>query len=133
MKSNAVTFRVDDQQLSAPDFLALVQQVWPGLYNSHHVAAALQHTINITAWDAATLIGCVRILTDGYFFGTVTEILVLPHYQGQGVGRRLMELAWEHSPTSLFLGAQPGKEPFFEKLGFEPSLHAYQKRKTRRS
>ena len=40
-----------------------------------------------------------------------------------------MELAWEHSPTSLFLGAQPGNEGFFEKLGYEKSMASYVKRK----
>ncbi len=34
--------------------------------------------MNITAYDGGTLVGCLRILTDGYFFGTITELLVLP-------------------------------------------------------
>jgi ribosomal protein S18 acetylase RimI-like enzyme len=131
MEPSHITFRGDDHHLSATDFLGLVQQVWPGMYNAASIDAALQRTINITAWDSTGLIGCVRILTDGYLFGTITEILVVPHYQGRGIGRHLMDLAWERSPTSLFLGAQPEKEGFFEKLGFEPSLNAYHKRKPR--
>jgi GNAT superfamily N-acetyltransferase len=58
-------------------------------------------------------------------------ILVDPAWQGQGVGRRLMELAWEASPTSLFFGAQPGKEGFFERLGYQRSLQSYARRKAR--
>ncbi|MFW5967414.1 MAG: GNAT family N-acetyltransferase [Persicimonas sp.] len=68
---------------------------------------------------------------DGYFFGCVTEILVDPDYQGRGVGRELMERLWKASPTSIFLGAQPENEEFFEKLGYEESLASYQKRKPR--
>ena len=75
--------------------------------------------------------GGVRILSDGYFFGTIPELMVDPAYQRKGIGRRLMELAWEHSPTSLFLGAQPGNEGFFEKPGYERSMASYVKRKTR--
>jgi len=73
------------------------------------------------------------VLSDGYFFGTIPEIMVDPAYQRRGVGRHLMELAWEHSPSSLFLGAQPGNEGFFEKLGFERGMPAYLRRKRRRN
>ena len=50
-------------------------------------------------------VGCLRILTDGYFFGTITELLVLPEYQRQGVGSKLLELAKENTPTMLYFGA----------------------------
>jgi predicted GNAT family N-acyltransferase len=126
-------FKVDDQELRSNVFLELVQQVWPGSYEAALTDEALQQTINITAWIENRLIGCVRILTDGYYFGTITEILVVPEYQGEGIGTRLMELAWEVSPTSLFIGAQPGKESFFEKIGFEKSIQSYQRKKPRRS
>ncbi|MDQ5853576.1 MAG: GNAT family N-acetyltransferase, partial [Chloroflexota bacterium] len=81
--------------------------------------------------DGVQLVGCVRILADGYLFSTTPEILVLPTYQGRGISRRLLELASEPAPTSLFFGVQPGKEGFFERLGYEHSLNAYHKRKPR--
>ncbi|MCM3079613.1 GNAT family N-acetyltransferase [Brevibacillus invocatus] len=121
----------NDQSLSPDDFLDLAQDVWPGNYNLSLTNEALQKTINVTAWDDKTLIGCVRILSDGYFFGTIPEILVRRAYQGKGIGKILMELAWDVSPTSLFFGAQPGNEPFFEKLGYERSFQSFVKRKTR--
>lgn len=42
-----------------------------------------------------------------------------------------MDLAWEASPTGLFLGSQPGNDDFFEKIGYERSLRAYVRRKPR--
>lgn len=69
--------------------------------------------------------GCLRILTDGYFFGTITELLVLPEYQKHGVGSKLLQLAKEASPTILYFGAQPGVESFYEKNGCEKSLQSY--------
>jgi len=124
-----IHFRIDDRALAASIFLNLAQRVWPRNYNVERAQEALDRTLNITAWDGDYLVGCVRILTDGYFFGTIPEILVDPAYQGRAIGRRLMELAWENSPTSLFFGAQPGNEPFFEKLGYERSMISYVKRK----
>lgn len=127
-----ISYRVDDAELSAKDFLSLVQRVWPGNYDHELTKQALQSTLNITAWDENTLIGCVRILTDGYFFGTIPEILVDPEYQRKGIGKQLMELAWEHSPTSLFFGSQPGNEVFFEKAGFERSMASFRRVKPRK-
>jgi GNAT superfamily N-acetyltransferase len=124
-------FKIDDSDLTAALFLDLAQRVWPGIYDPELSQQALGRTCNITAWEGELLVGCVRILSDGYFFGTIPEILVDPAYQGKGIGRRLMEMAWESSPTSLFLGAQPGNEEFFEKMGYERSMAAYVKKKPR--
>ena len=66
-----------------------------------------------------------RILTDGYFFGTITELLVLPEYQKHGIGSKLLHLAKETSPTMLYFGAQPGVEAFYEKNGCKKSLQSY--------
>jgi ribosomal protein S18 acetylase RimI-like enzyme len=126
-----IQYKIDDRSLPASLFLRLAQRVWPRDYDPELAEQALHRTFNVTAWDGEQLVGCVRVLSDGYFFGTIPEILVDPAYQGMGIGKRLMELAWEHSPTSLFLGAQPGNEGFFEKLGYERSMASYVKRKPR--
>lgn len=124
-------FIVGDQGLSVGEFLDLANRVWPGDYNTDLVRNALKRTINITARDGDYLVGSVRILTDGYFLGTIPELLVDPKYQGLGIGRGLMERAWEASPTSLHFGSQPGKEGFYESLGYERSLQAFGRRKPR--
>ena len=66
--------------------------------------------MNITDYDKNKLVGCLRILTDGYYFGTITELLVLPEYQKMGIGSKLLELAKEHTPTMLYFGSQQGIE-----------------------
>lgn len=133
INTDKISFITDDKNLSAQDFLSLAQKVWPGNYNKEMTQNALDKTLNITAWnDENTLVGCVRVLTDTYYFGTISEILVMPEYQRHGIGKRLMELAWEASPTSLFFGAQPGNEGFFEKLGFIKSMQSYTKKKQRK-
>ena len=126
-----IRYVVDDATLTADQFLTLVQRVWPGEYDPVLTQGALRKTLNITAWHGDTLVGCVRVLTDGYFFGTVPEILVDPAHRGRGIGRELMERAWDVSPAGLFFGAQPGNEPFFEKLGYRRSLVSYARSKPR--
>ena len=90
------------------------------------VSAALERTINIGAWDGARLVGSIRILTDGYFFATIPEILVDPEYQRRGIGQRLMELALERAPRGkLAFGAQPQSVAFFDRIGCERKLTSF--------
>ena len=118
-------YRVDDKQLDAPVFLAFVNQIWPGSYDAERTQNALSRTLNITAYDGEKLVGCLRILSDGYYFGTITELLVLPEYQNQGVGSRLLQLAKANTPTMLYFGSQPGAEGFYEKNGCSKGMQSY--------
>lgn len=119
-------YRVDDRALRAAAFLSFVNRVWPGEYDPDRTEAALSRTWNVTAYDGGALVGCLRVLTDGCFFGTITELLVLPEYRGRGIGSRLLRLAAEHTPTMLYFGAQPGAEEFYEKNGCRRSLQSYE-------
>ncbi len=58
-------YRINDQALSAEEFLAFVNQVWPGEYDLQKTRLALSKTLNLTAYDGAALLGCLRLLTDG--------------------------------------------------------------------
>ena len=118
-------YKADDKELDASLFISFVNQIWQGDYDIERTQTALSKTINITVYDDQLLVGCLRILSDGCYFGTITELLVLPEYQRKGIGSRLLQLAKEHSPTLLYFGAQPGMEPFYEKNGCQKSLQSY--------
>ena len=118
-------YRIDDKMLDTSIFLKFVNHVWPGDYDIEKTENALAKTRNITAYDGKRLVGCLRILSDGYFFGTITELLILPEYQKQGIGSRLLQLAKENTPTMLYFGSQPGIEAFYEKNGCQKSLQSY--------
>ena len=118
-------YRIDDKMLNASVFLTFVNQVWPGDYDIEKTQKALSKTQNITAYDGDRLVGCLRILSDGYFFGTITELLVLPDYQNKGIGSQLLQLAKKNTPTMLYFGSQPGIEAFYEKNGCQRSLQSY--------
>ena len=108
-------YRVDDRSLSGETFLDFVQQVWPGAYNLEQTRAALSKTMNFTAWDGGQLAGCLRVLTDGCFFGTITELLVLPAYQRQGIGSRLLRLLRPIPPRCCISAPSRGRKRFMRK------------------
>ncbi|MFG6352951.1 MAG: GNAT family N-acetyltransferase [Oscillospiraceae bacterium] len=126
-----VQYKVDDQALTAAEFIKFAAKVWPGDYDADRTQAALSKTLNITAYDGAALVGCLRILSDDYYFGTITELLVLPEYQKQGIGSELLGLAKASTPTMLYFGARPGVEAFYEKNGCQKGLQSYTIKKQR--
>jgi ribosomal protein S18 acetylase RimI-like enzyme len=78
------------REVTAREFVAMAERVWPRGYDEQLVAAALRRTFNIGALVGDRLVGSVRLLTDGYLFATIPEILVDSDYQRRGIGRRLM-------------------------------------------
>ena len=124
-ENKMIEYEIDYKELDAGIFIRFVNEIWPGDYDEMKTGSALSKTMNITAWDGGKLVGCLRVLSDGYYFGTITEMLVLPEYQGQGIGSRLLKLAGENTPTMLYFGAQPGLETFYEKNGCSRSLTSY--------
>jgi len=114
-----VEYRTGPSAFTPESFLALARRVWPREYDIVRAAAALKKTLNIGAWVGDRLVGSVRVLSDGYFFSTVPEVMVDPEYQRRGIGHELMHRALDLAPDGrLFFGAQPGNEAFFERLGF---------------
>jgi ribosomal protein S18 acetylase RimI-like enzyme len=111
---------------AAEHFLSLAVRVWPRDWSPSSTAEALAKTTNIGAWDGERLVGSVRLLTDGYFFATIPEILVDPDYQHRGIGRRLIELVLDQAPRGkVFFGAQPQSAGFFERIGCQRSLTGF--------
>ena len=70
---------------------------------------------------SAACVSCQMVI----FFGTITELLVLPDYQNKGIGSQLLQLAKKNTPTMLYFGSQPGIEAFYEKNGCQRSLQSY--------
>ena len=72
-------------------------------------------------FDDGQLVGAGRALADGLDCSYLADIAVHPQYQGRGLGKaivlKLTELSAGHKKIILY--ANPGKEPFYQKLGFK--------------
>jgi ribosomal protein S18 acetylase RimI-like enzyme len=114
-----VEYREGAAAFAVDAFLALARRVRQDEYDVDRTAAALAKTLNIGAWTDGRLVGVVRVLSDDYFFSTVTEIMVDPDCRRQGIGVELMRRAIATTPAGrLYLAAPPGTEAFFERAGF---------------
>ena len=83
------------------------------------------------ARDENKAIGVVRLLWDGGYIAFLSDVIVDPKYQGQGIGKKLVESIIERVKADMKPGykvkicllAAKGKEPFYEKFGFSERLN----------
>lgn len=72
------------------------------------------------AFDSERLIGVGRALSDGEFQAAIYDLALLPEYQGRGIGSELVRMLCARVPVdNIILYAVPGREGFYERLGFK--------------
>ena len=75
------------------------------------------------------LVGMSRAISDGEYQAAIYDLVILPEYQNKGIGRKIMEELHRRLPVkTIILYAVPGKESFYEKLGYSKMLTALAKR-----
>lgn len=102
--------------------LALVYERAPlGARDPDQLRRAYEKSYRVCfAYDGPRLVGAGRVLSDGEYYAAVYDLVVLPEYQGQGIGSRIMASLMEDLPPGpVLLFAVPGKERFYERLGFQ--------------
>lgn len=81
----------------------------------------------ITARHEGQPVGILRGLTDFNYRTFVADLAVIRSFQGQGIGRGLLEVARKSSPDArLILFSAEDAEGFYEKLGFQLHERCYQ-------
>ena len=115
-------------ELSPDLYLCLYRSVgWdaPGL---DQIEKALEGSLaTFCACDGDMPVGMARLMGDGGMSFYIKDFAVLPDYQGQGVGRALMNAmeSWIEKQlqpgwaVSLELISSKGRESFYAKFGFE--------------
>lgn len=71
-------------------------------------------------------IGMARIVGDGGYFMLIVDVVVLPQWQGHGIGKSLMEQVMTyidqstHEDENVFVSliAAPQRDSFYEQFGF---------------
>ena len=88
---------------------------------------ALNNAFHITTVrDCGRAIGMIRVLSDGSYANFITDVMVIPEYQKQGIGRELMRRTVDFMKSTLepgetivlYLMSAIGKEEFYKQFGF---------------
>jgi GNAT superfamily N-acetyltransferase len=88
------------------------QELLNGLRNSHSL---------VSAWIDEDLVGLGNSLSDGYLVVYYPHLLVLPVYQGRGIGGRIMEymkMKYQGFHQHILVADERAVE-FYQKHGFE--------------
>lgn len=91
-----------------------------GKYPDMLVKAMLGTSTVFSAWDGDTLIGLVSTMDDGIMNAYTHYLLVNPNYQGNSIGKELMNQVKEYYKEykTLILIASEGKSGFYEAVGY---------------
>lgn len=88
---------------------------------------ALNNAFHITTVrDNGRAIGMIRVLSDGSYANFITDVMVIPEYQHQGIGREMMRRTMEYMRSTLlpgetivlYLMSAIGRENFYKQFGF---------------
>ena len=84
----------------------------------------------ITAWSTSgQLVGVARSVTDFSYACFLSDLAVDEFYQGQGIGRRLVEQTAQQlgGKCKIRLIAAPGADGFYENIGFSKNERCWEK------
>ena len=71
-------------------------------------------------FDNEVMVGFGRAISDGVCQAAIYDCAVLENYQGRGLGKFIVqEMLSKLSSFNVILYAKPGKEGFYENLGFK--------------
>ncbi|MHB8346132.1 MAG: GNAT family N-acetyltransferase [Acidiferrobacterales bacterium] len=82
-------------------------------------AAFRGSSLRVFAYLGPQLVGAGRALSDGVWRAAIYDVAVLPPYQGNGIGSRIIcHLVEATKVDVIMLYAVPGRMAFYERMGF---------------
>ena len=125
---NMSGYIIKHNELTAEQFLYLWESVWGEGPSPEQTRLAMEHTLfRISVFDGDRIIGMARMIGDMGLDYYIKDVVVIPEYQGRGIGRMMINELLDFvkhngiDGTDIFveLCAAPDKVPFYEKLGFD--------------
>ena len=117
-----------ENKISVDDFNFLRKSVgWNEIEDNLALKTIENALFIITAISNEKIIGITRVSGDGGYAIFITDVIVLPEYQGKGIGKKLMKRAMDFIKNDFLqkgqgacinLMAAKGKESFYKKFGF---------------
>jgi GNAT superfamily N-acetyltransferase len=98
----------------------LLQEAGLATYSTELTQQAFENSYCVVfVFDNTLLIGVGRAISDGAYQAAIYDIAVLPTFQGKKVGRLILdEIHNNLQMINIILYARPGKEPFYNKMGY---------------
>lgn len=121
-----MNIHLEENALTPEQFLELRYAVgWNGAVQQ--IEKSLTNGLfNLLAKDGEQIVGMGRLIGDGVMYWYIQDLIVVPSYQGNGIGKlilnKLISYTCQHSlPNTIVtigLMSARGKETFYQKFGF---------------
>ncbi len=122
-------FTGNDKAVTADEFIQLFKSRHPleeDTLEPVKVAELLRNSIVVSARLNGELQGLVRILTDGYLFGAITEVLAQPStFNDAEFWTKMLTVAASVCPTRLVLATHRADPELLRDIGWEYALPSY--------
>lgn len=130
--TNSAQLEIRQELPSVEDYLALRQEAGLSPMSIEGASAGLPNSVfAVTVYAGEQLVGMGRVIGDGGCFFQVTDIAVKPSFQGQGLGKSIMQeirtfldSVPEKAYISLIADGEAAK--LYAKYGFAPVMPASQ-------
>ncbi len=115
--------------ISVEDYNTLrVSAGWGEINPEQAQAGLVGNTLLVAAKDGDKTVGVARLVWDSGYAALIKDVLVLPEYQGLGIGKAMMAQILDYLKSQMEPGwgiavdimSAIGKEGFYEKFGFVP-------------
>ena len=113
--------------LTPEEYMELRKLVGWGMFPLEQAAEGLKNSFILVCFRVdGKPVAIGRAVSDNGYVVYIADVIVVPEYQGQGLGRKVMEYLLEQIKASLKPGykvmisllAAKGKEKFYNKFGF---------------
>lgn len=124
---------IKENNKNIEEFNLLYDSVGWGAYSSDVSKRALDNTFySVSIYEDDAIVGYGRLVGDTICFMYIQDVMVKPEFQNKKIGTIIMnkllekikELKKENPSIRVYLGANKGKEKFYEQFGFVKRIDA---------
>jgi predicted GNAT family N-acyltransferase len=117
-----------NNKISVEDYNYLRKSVgWVELESAQALTGIDNSAFIISAVVDNKTVGVTRVVSDGGYIAIIVDVIVLPDFQGNGIGKTMMEKAMGYIKSNINEGqfvfvnlmAAKGKESFYSQFGFD--------------
>ncbi len=119
-----------DDELTIQEYNMILDSVGWKKPSERLLKISLKNSMTVKYTTNGKTVGMARLVTDGGYSGLIMDVVVLPEYQNQGIGKMLINRLLQRKKDQLEEGeeamiqllAAPGTISFYNQFGFKVKL-----------